>query len=59
MDWIINNLDNIIAGLLMIVGGASILAKLTPTEKDDMVVDRILALLHKLALNPKKDKARR
>lgn len=39
-------------------GIASFIVKLTPTEADNKVVDFIIDVLHKLALNPNKDDAR-
>jgi hypothetical protein len=41
-----------------VVGAASAVAKLTPTDKDNRVVDALLGLLNALAMNPKKDQAR-
>ena len=36
--------------LLMILGGASIIAKITPWEADNKFIDKILALINKLGL---------
>jgi hypothetical protein len=58
MEWILLNWGSIVQGVLMIVGGASLLAKLTPTKKDDIIIDSILKLINGIALNPKKKKAR-
>lgn len=43
----------ILLGLLQILGGFSILAKLTPTPKDDKLIDKVLAVIHALGLTKK------
>lgn len=48
----------IVTLLFAVVGLASAIAKVTPTEADNKVVDFILEVLNKLALNPNKDDAR-
>lgn len=40
-------------GLLMVLGGFSILAKVTPTPKDDKIVDKMLSVIHMLGLTKK------
>jgi len=40
----------IIQGLLMVLGGFSILAKLTPTKTDDEIIDKILKVIHMFGL---------
>lgn len=47
-----------VEAVFAIVGAASAIAKLTPTDKDNRVVDAVLGLLNALALNPNKSKAR-
>lgn len=47
-DW-----TSIVEAIFMILGGFSIIAKLTPTEKDDKVVDAILKVVHKIGLTKK------
>jgi hypothetical protein len=59
MDWLISNWSEIIQIALAIVGAASLIAKLTPTEVDNRIIDVILKILHSIALNPRKSKARR
>lgn len=51
-------LGAVIAGLILLVGAASVVAKLTPTTKDDAIIDAILGVLNALALNPKESDAR-
>ena len=51
---IYNNWTTIIVALLAIVGGASAIAKITPTPKDDAFLAKIVAVLNAIALNPKK-----
>ena len=57
-SYIAENIGAIVAIIIAVTGAASLIAKLTPTQADDMVVDAILSFLNKLALNPKKDDAR-
>ncbi|HDL19934.1 MAG TPA: hypothetical protein ENH30_01515 [Nitrospirae bacterium] len=57
--WVIENGAQIVSGALMIVGGASLIAKLTPTKADDRIINKILGFLNGIALNPTKNKARR
>jgi len=40
-DW-----ASIIQAILMILGGASIIAKMTPTKADDKVIDTLLKIIH-------------
>ena len=40
----------LVKGILMVLGGFSILAKVTPTPKDDKVIDKVLAVVHALGL---------
>lgn len=51
--WVQANLGNIVSGLLMIIGGASVFAKFTPTPKDDAILDNLLRIVNKIALNKK------
>jgi|GEM_PF-5902782 len=57
MSWIAGNGLVIVNALLSMVGAASVLAKLTPTPKDDELLAKAKKALDKLALNPliKKD----
>lgn len=58
ISWIIANWPSIVAVIFAVVGVASAIAKITPTKTDDKIVDAILGILNKLALNPKARKAR-
>lgn len=48
-----NNWSTIIVSLLAIVGGASAIAKITPTPKDDAFLAKVVAVLNAIALKPK------
>ena len=37
--------------LLMVLGGASVIAKLTPTEADDKIINSIYKVIQALGLN--------
>ncbi len=52
MSWLADNGLLIVNALLSIVGSASVLAKLTPTTKDDAVLAKVKKALDKVALNP-------
>ena len=51
MEWLLENWDNILLGITSIVTGASIIAKLTPTQTDDEIIGKILRFIDKIALN--------
>ena len=53
INFIITNIGEIIAIVTGIVTVASLVAKLTPTETDDLWVARILKFIDMLALNNK------
>lgn len=59
MGWVLENWVSITTITFAVIGVASLIAKMTPTEKDDIVIDVILGLLNKIALNPNKDSARK
>lgn len=44
-DWIINNLETMLAWIGGIVSAATIIVKLTPTTKDDSVLEKIVKVL--------------
>ena len=52
MSWLSDNGLVIVNALLSMVGAASVLAKLTPTKKDDDVLAKVKSALDKVALNP-------
>jgi hypothetical protein len=51
INFAVANYGTIIAGLLAIVGGFSIIAKLTPTPKDDEILAKVVKVLDFLAMN--------
>ena len=54
MEFLANNWFEIITALSMMVAGASVLAKFTPTPKDDAFFAKIKKFLDMIALNPKR-----
>lgn len=54
MELIINNLDDILAGVTGLVTVASIIVKFTPNQTDNKIVDGILNFLNIVAINNKK-----
>ena len=48
IDW-----GQIGQGVLMLLGGASIIAKMTPTKADDKIINSILKVVHGLGLTKK------
>lgn len=69
LDFVINIvmiLSVVIGGASMVVAGLREIAKVTPTEKDDIVLSKVDSFLNKLvvfidklALNPPETKARK
>jgi hypothetical protein len=51
VNFAVANYGTIIAGLLAVVGGFSVLAKLTPTPKDDAILAKAVKVLDFLAMN--------
>lgn len=49
--WITANYDVVIGAVLAIIGGLSVIAKLTPTPKDDAILAKIITAVDFLALN--------
>jgi|TARA_R100000501_G_C2589174_1_gene89804 hypothetical protein len=58
-EWMMNNWDQLIMIAFALVGAFSAIAKITPTQKDDVIADAILKVINALALNPKKSSARK
>ena len=55
INWIMSNKVEVIQLILALIGAASIIVKLTPTPKDDVVLGKIKNFISKwIALNPKK-----
>lgn len=50
-QWLLANWDNLLLGAASIVAGASVIAKLTPTPKDDAILAKVVNVLDFLALN--------
>ena len=48
--WVTANGGQIVVALLSILGGFSIIAKMTPTQADDKIVDAILKVIQTLGL---------
>jgi hypothetical protein len=53
INFIVDHWDEILLAITSIVTAASIIVKLTPSEKDDKVVSRIIKFLNTIAINPK------
>ena len=51
VQWVMANYGTVVGGLLAIVGGFSVIAKLTPTAKDDAILAKIVKVLDFLAMN--------
>lgn len=56
VDYVISNWEQIVVVALAVVGAASAIAKLTPTQTDDKIIAKIKKVLDTLALNPKEKK---
>lgn len=50
MEWLQVNYVNILAVVGAVVGLASIIVKLTPTQKDDTILAKIVSVLEVLSL---------
>jgi len=51
MDWLTSNFGSILSAITYVVTAASIVAKFTTTETDDIWIARILKVVDFLALN--------
>ena len=51
IEWLVSNWSITITGVLAVLGGASILAKLTPTQSDDKIIAAILKVINVLGLS--------
>jgi len=51
MQFMSANFMTIVTALLAVIGGLSIIAKLTPTPKDDEILAKIVKVLDFLAMN--------
>lgn len=53
VDFVARHGFELVQGVLAVLGGFSMLAKITPTPKDDRVIDKILGFIHLLGLTKK------
>lgn len=53
MNWLLENWETILTAVTMIVTGASVIAKLTPTETDNIFLGKLLKFIDTLAINNK------
>jgi len=53
MEWIQNNWTDILQIGAYVIAIASIIVKLTPTQKDDAFLQKVIAFLKVIALNKK------
>lgn len=44
-------IPEIIEGVLAIIGGASVIASVTPTKKDDAILSKVSSIIHFVAFN--------
>lgn len=54
---IVSNWDVLIGAVLVIIGGFSVIAKITPTPKDDAALAKVYKIINAIALNTTKPKA--
>ena len=53
LEFLLSNKLELIEGLFAFLGFFSVVAKITPTEKDNFVLDWILKIIHALGLTKK------
>lgn len=51
ISWVVANYQTIITAALAIVGGFSVIAKLTPTPTDDAILAKAVKVLDFVSLN--------
>ena len=51
ISWVVTNYQTIITAALVIVGGFSVIAKLTPTPADDAILAKAVKVLDFVSLN--------
>jgi len=51
MDWILSHWDRLLEAVAFIISGASIIAKMTPTEVDDNLLGKFIIFMDKLGMN--------
>ena len=55
IQYIIDNIEAIVAGATLVLGGLAVICTLTPSPKDDKWIAKLLSIL-KLIPVPKKEK---
>ena len=58
MDFIINNWGTILAIIPMVIGLATVIAKITPNQTDDKVVGFLMRMVDLLAVHAEKTKTK-
>ncbi len=53
MEWLQAHWDDVVLIITSILGVASMIAALTPTEADNAIINKILAVIHTLGLTKK------
>lgn len=53
IDYIVTHADEILLAVTSVITAASIVAKLTPTPKDDVVLEAVMKVVNFLALSRK------
>lgn len=53
INWLIAHWADVSLAILAVLGAASAVAKVTPTESDDKVIAAILSVIHTLGLTKK------
>jgi len=56
MEYVISHWDQILTVGFAIIGLASAVVKITPTQKDDKFLAKVMKIVDALALNPKDKK---
>jgi hypothetical protein len=51
VNFIANNWQDLGAGLALVIGGARIIVKITPTPKDDSILDSVVGFLKHVGLH--------
>lgn len=46
MDFIVANLELILSALALLLSGVALLVRLTPTTKDDVIVEKVLKVVN-------------
>jgi hypothetical protein len=53
MDWLTSHWGSLLTVVTSVISAASVVAKITPTQTDDLVIATILKVVDLLALNNK------